>query len=714
MKLFHRRHYTSLIPHNFKDNPQNPSPQPEILSLCKLGFLSKAIHLLNSTDSNQLTIKPVIYASLLQTCVKAVSFSHGLQIHSYIIKSGLGSDRFVGNSLLSMYFKLGHDFCETRKVFDNLFEKDVISWTSMISGYVHVGKCKDSLEMFRKMLDFGVEPNAFTLSAVIKACSELEALRIGVCFHGVVVKRGFGLNFFIVSSLIDMYGRNFDVEDARRLFVEMLEPDAICWTSLISAYTRNDQFEGALDLFYLMNRKYRVSPDGFTFATILTACGHLGRVKHGKEVHAKVVTSGICGNLVVESSILDMYGKCGLVKDSRAIFDRMQKKNVVSWCALLGAYCQNGDFKAVLDIFREMETKDMYCFGTVLRACAGLAVVRQGKEVHCQYLRKVGWRDIIVESALVDVYAKCGCVNYAERMFLEIPVKNLITWNSMICGLAQNGKAEEALAMFNEMLSEGMKPNYITFIGVLFACSHARLVDQGREYFKLMGEFYRINAGIEHVNCMVDLLGRAGLLEEADDLLKKSVFKDHLSLLAALLGACTSYSNLNVAERVAKKMMELEPENHLSYVLLANVYKVFNQWDDAEALLKLMKDRGVKKTAGKSWIDIKDKGSNLDLDNSDSLQKGIFPPLEINFGSYQKETGGRLISDDMGFPFPKLIKHYRIHSFVSLAYRDFKNAEVLVPRMKKGKHSSESCIDDFGASSQHFTFLQHRRLQHPG
>ncbi|KAF9592736.1 hypothetical protein IFM89_017306 [Coptis chinensis] len=148
-----------------------------------------------------------------------------------------------------------------------------------------------------------------------------------------------------------------------------------------------------------------------------------------------------------------------------------------------------------------------------------------------------------------------------------------------------------------------------------------------------MGEFYRINAGIKHVNCMVDLLGRAGLLEEADDLLKKSVFKDDLSLLAALLGACTSYSNLNVAGRVAKKMMELEPENHLSYVLLANVYKVFNQWDDAEALLKLMKDRGVKKIAGKSWIDIKDKGSNLDLDNSDSLQKGIFPPLEINFES---------------------------------------------------------------------------------
>ncbi|PIA37285.1 hypothetical protein AQUCO_03000109v1 [Aquilegia coerulea] len=419
------------------------------------------------------------------------------------------------------------------------------------------------------MLEFGVEPNAFTLSAVIKHLGEVLT---------------FDSNY-IVSALIDMYGRNDGIEECRRLFNEMPEPDAVCWTAVISALTRNDRFKEALWLFYFMHREYRLFPDGFTFGTILTACGNLARVKQGKEVHAKVITFGYCGNLVVESSLLDMYGKCGLVEDSRRVFDGMQNKNVVSRCALLGAYCQNGDFKPGLSLFREMEMRDMYCFGTLIRVCAGLTVVRQGK-----------------------------------RIFLGIPARNLITWNTMISGFAQNGNAGEALSMFNVMVNQGTKPDSITFIAVLFACSHSGLVDQGREYLKIMNEVYKINAGIEHYCCMVDLLGRAGFIEEAENLLGKSVYRDDLSLWGALLGACTSYSNLHIAERIAKKMMELNPKHHLSYVLLANIYRALGQWDDAENLRKLMKDRGVQKIPGQSWIDIKNKGSDLDPDNSGFLQ----------------------------------------------------------------------------------------------
>ncbi|XP_010268791.1 PREDICTED: pentatricopeptide repeat-containing protein At1g03540 [Nelumbo nucifera] len=605
MKLFNRRHYSSLLPLDLKKSKRNPSLGSKILFLCKSGSLLGALQLLNSTDSSEISIKPVVYASLLQTCTKAHSFNLGLQIQSHIIKSGLESDRFVGNSLLSLYFKLSADFSETRKVFDCLLVKDVISWTSMISGYLHVGKPMESLEMFEKMLEFGVEPNAFTLSAAIKACSELGTLKLGRCFHGVVLGRGFDSNCVIASALIDMYGRNFYLEDACLLFVEMPQPDAICWTSVISAFTRNDRFEEALGFFYLMQRKYGLLPDGFTFGTVLTACGNLGRMKQGKEVHAKVVTAGICGNLVVESSLVDMYGKCGLVEESHKVFDRMPQKNSVSWCALLGGYCQNGDFESAIKIFRMMDkVDDLYSFGTVLRACAGLAAVRQGKEIHCQYLRMGSWRDVIVESALVDLYAKCGFIDYAYRIFVEIPFRNLITWNSMICGFAQNGRGEEAIGMFNEMVKEGIIPDYISFVGVLFACSHTGLVEQGKKHFKSMSD-YGIKAGIEHYNCMVDLLGRAGLLEEAEGLINNADLKDDSSLWAALLGACTAYSDPVVAERVAKKMMQLQPEYHLSYVLLANVYRSVGRWDDALKIRLLMRDRGIKKMPGKSWIEVK-------------------------------------------------------------------------------------------------------------
>ncbi|KAK1567511.1 hypothetical protein Q3G72_013050 [Acer saccharum] len=527
MKIFFfKRHCSSSLTTN--------NPETQILHYCKSGALSGAIHLLNSTDYEKTSLKqPIVYASLLQTCIKVVSFAHGLQIHAHVIKSGLQTDRFVGNSLLSLYFKLGPDFSETRKVFDGLFIKDVISWTSMISGYVKVRKPNNALGIFWEMLGLDVEPNGFTLSAVIKACSELGFVRLGRCFHGVVMIRGFNSNHVISSALIDMYGRNYESKDARQLFDELPEPDAICWTSVISAFTRNDMYEKALEFFYLKQKQHEFLADGFTFGTVLTACGNLGRLKQGKEMHAKIITSGLCGNVVVESSLVDMYGKCRSVDESQRVFDRMLIKNSISWSALLGVYCQNGDFATVIRIFREMEETDLYSFGTVLRACAGLAAVRLGKEVHCH---------------------------------------------------------------------------------------HTGLVSEGRKYFTSMTEEHGIKPGIEHYNCMVHLLGRAGFLEEAETLIDEADCRDDSSLWVVLLGACTTCTNSVAAERIAKKLMEMEPGNPLSYVLLANLYRAMGRWNDAVKIRSLMNDRGVKKIPGKSWIET-NSNLNLDMNEFSSLEK---------------------------------------------------------------------------------------------
>ncbi|RVX08619.1 Pentatricopeptide repeat-containing protein [Vitis vinifera] len=337
-----------------------------------------------------------------------------------------------------------------------------------------------------------------------------------------------------------MHGRNCALDDARQLFDELLEPDAICWTSIISALTRNDFFDEALRFFYSMQRDHGMCPDGFTFGTVLTACGNLGRLKQGKEVHAKVITTGFCGNVVVESSLVDMYGKCGSVGESQRIFDRMPIKNSVSWSALLG--------------------------DTVRMETSSLAAVRQGKEVHCQYIRK----------------------GDASQKFDNLELND---W-----GFAQNGRGEEALRIFNQMVKEGIKPDYISFIGILFACSHRGLVDEGREYFISMTKDYGIKVGIEHYSCMVDLLGRAGLLEEAEILIETSDFRDDSSLWAALLGACTTCTNYEIAERIAKEV---------------------GRWNDALRIRRLMKDRGVNKMPGKSWIETKNNlGSSFDFENS--------------------------------------------------------------------------------------------------
>ncbi|KAJ0432448.1 putative tetratricopeptide-like helical domain superfamily [Helianthus annuus] len=600
MNILLRRHHSSLAPFNLQ-----PTIEHDIISLCKNNVLFDAIRLLNSIHSHKhVTKKPILYAILLQTCTKSNSFNHGLQLHSHVIKTGLETDRFVGNSLLALYFKLCSDFTETKRVFDGLYYKDVVSWTSMISGFIRVGKPLFSLDLFKEMMGIGVEPNGFTLSSVIKACAEIGDVNLGRGFHGIVVKRGFDTNHVIASSLIDMYGRIYVSYDARKLFDELLEPDPICWTSVISAFTKNDLFEEALVIFGSMLRKHQMSPDGFTFGTVLNACGNLGRLNQGKEVHSKVITSGIHDNVVVDSSLVDMYGKCGSMYESQTVFDRMTSPNSVSRCALLAGYCQKGDFNTVVELFRAMNEVDLYSFGTIIRACAGLTAARHGKEIHCQYLRKHGCQCIVIESALVDLYSKCGCVDFAYRVFKRMQTRNLITWNSIVSGFAQNGQGADAIHMFNDMINEGVKPDSISFIGVLFACSHAGLVDEGREYFTLMKNKYGIEAKIEHYSCMVDLLGRAGRLEEAECLIMESSFKDDRSLWATLLGACTTSTNFVAAERVGKKMMDLDPGYHLSYVLLANVYRAIGRWNESVKIIGLMKDRGIHKTLGKSWIDI--------------------------------------------------------------------------------------------------------------
>ncbi|QHO33848.1 Pentatricopeptide repeat-containing protein [Arachis hypogaea] len=362
---------------------------------------------------------------------------------------------------------------------------------------------------------------------------------------------------------------------------------------VISALTKNDRFKEAVELFYKIHRGCGLALDGFTFGTLLAACGNLGWLRQGREVHAKVVTSGICGNVVVESSLLDMYGKCGSVGQSRIVFDRTNNKNSVSLTAMLGTYCHNREYETVLNLFRENGIVDIYSFRTILRAFSGLAAARQGKEVHFGVLFAGALAAVFQLSRRIDPPPELdqrqrrspylGSIR-TELLFLSMQIRNLITWNSMIGGFAQNGRGMVAFALFEDMVKGGMQPNYIIFINVLFACSsHTGLVNEGREYFTLMTKKYEIQPGVEHYNCMIDLLGRAELIEDVEILLENSDCREYQSLWAVLFGACT---------------------------------RTVGRWNDALAIRKLMEDRGIKKMPGKSWIESENqKRSHFDLTN---------------------------------------------------------------------------------------------------
>ncbi|KAL6603837.1 hypothetical protein ACP70R_044198 [Stipagrostis hirtigluma subsp. patula] len=532
----------------------------------------------------------------------------GYCLHARAARAGLLADRYLANALLAFYVRLPAHLPHALRAFDDLPRRDVVAHSSILAAFLRAGLPRQALRFLRAMVagEDGVSPSAHALSAAAKACAVLRDRCAGACVHGAVVVRGFGDDGVVLSALVDMYGHAGAPADARRAFEEMRAPDGICYTSLISAFVRNDWYQEAVQWFRAMVTTSWVWPDGCTFGSMMTALGNLKRARQGREAHAQVVTRGLCGNVIVESSTLDMYAKCGMMVDARKVFDRMKVRNAVSWCALLGGYCQSGEHEEVLSLFRKMykEDDDWYSLGTVLRACAGLSAVKPGKEIHCRFTRMRGCRDVVVESALVDLYAKCGAVEYAYRVFERSCVRNMITWNAMICGFAQNGHAERAIDLFNEMVREGTMPDYISFIGVLFACSHTGMVEEARNYFNSMSNDYGIAPGIEHYNCMVDLLSRVELLEEAEDLVNKSPFRDDSSLWAAILGACATHSNPDVAIRVAEKMMELEPRYHLSYVLLENVYRTIGRWEDALKVRRLMRARKVKKEPGTSWIDL--------------------------------------------------------------------------------------------------------------
>lgn len=513
------------------------------------------------------------------------------------------------NSLLAFYLRLYRlRPIIARQLFDELRPLcDVVSSTSMLSSYLHASQPEEGLKLFAVMPRFGIEPNAFTLSAAAKACSALADSRLGGSVHAVVLKCGLSRNFVVSSALIDMYGKCALVNNGRKVFDEMPERDSICWTSVISALTRNDKYEDALDHFCLMLKgRPKLALDGHTFGSVMTSLGNLGRLKQGREFHAMAITSGFCcGNIIVESSIVDMYAKCGAIDDSRKTFDRMAVKNAVSWCALLAGYCHLGFYRTVLSLFRGMGdgVVDVYILGTVVRACSGLAAAKPGKEVHSRVFRTTcGLHHVAVESALVDLYSKCGLIEYAYRVFVRMSMRNTITWNSMICGFAQNGMGGEAIKLFKTMSKEGNAPDYITFIGVLFACSHTGMVKQGKKLFKLMEKKYGILPCVEHYSCMVDLLGRVGLLKEAEDLINGSGFWDNVSLWVSLLGACVTHLDPDIGERVATKIMALDPDCHLSYVLLGNIYKRVGRWKEAMEIRKVMRDRSVTKTAGTSSV----------------------------------------------------------------------------------------------------------------
>lgn len=579
---------------------------------------------------------------------------------------------FSWNTILSAYSKSGY-LSEMQEIFDRMPSRDGVTWNALISGYASSGSVAQTVKVYTLMLSDGtVNLNRITFSTMLMLASSKGCVDLGRQVHGQVVKFGFELYLFVGSPLVDMYSkaglvydakRVFEgleeknvvvhntmlagllrcglVEDAECLFRRMREKDSISWTTMITGLTQNGFCGEALNKFREM-RLEGLTMDQFTFGSVLTACGGLLALEEGKQIHAFITRTYPKDNVFVGSALVDMYCKCKSVEAAESVFKRMLRKNVVSWTAMVVGYGQNGYSEEAVRIFCDMQRNgvepDEFTLGSVISSSANLASLEEGAQFHGRATVSGLISFITVPNALITLYGKCGSIEDAHKLFNEMKIRDEVSWTALVSGYAQFGKGNETIALFERMLSHGLKPDGVTFIGVLSACSRAGLVEKGRHYFESMVKVHGIKPFLDHYTCMIDLLSRAGRLKEAKEFITKMPYKPDAIGWITLLSSCRTHRNMEIGKWAAESLLELEPHNPASYVLLSSIYATKGKWEDVAKLRRDMRDKGVRKEPGCSWIKYKGRVHIFTADDwSNPFSDQIYAELEKLNGKMIKE-----------------------------------------------------------------------------
>ncbi|KAJ0972682.1 hypothetical protein J5N97_020641 [Dioscorea zingiberensis] len=569
------------------------------------------------------------FASVLSSVAARGVVYEGKQAHAQIIKFGHQSTVFVSNSLMNMYFKCGL-VEDALRVFDSMENKDAVSWNSMIAGMVLNGSDFDALKLFCGMKLSDLKPTQLTFVTVIKLCANLKDLILAQQLHCCVVKDGLELDVNISTALLVVYSKCGKMSDAFELFSAMSGArNVVSWTAMIGGYIQNGELHRAAVLFSQMMGG-GVRPNDFTFSTILTASPSISPA----QIHAQVIKTNYHNVSSVGTALLAAYAKLGSTQEALSVFGDIDVKDIVAWSAMMFGYAQAGDSEGAAKLYSEMNMKEVrpneFTLSSVIDACASPAAsVEQGKQFHGIVIKFRYQGSICVSSALVTMYAKKGSIENAQKVFERQSIRDLVSWNSIVSGYAQHGYGHKALEIFKEMEAHDLEMDGVTFLGVIVACMHAGLVEEGQKYFDSMIRDHRINPTMEHYACLVDLYSRAGKLEDALNFIKGMPFPAGPTIWRTLLGACRVHKNVELGKLAAEQLMSLEPQDSAAYVLLSNIYASTGKWEERAKVRKLMDERNVKKEAGRSWIQIKNKvHSFLASDRSHPLSESIYEKLK--------------------------------------------------------------------------------------
>ncbi|XP_044490723.1 pentatricopeptide repeat-containing protein At4g33990 [Mangifera indica] len=558
-------------------------------------------------------LRPDFYTfpPVLKACGNLVELK---KMHCSVLKLGFEQDVFVAASLLHMYARFGLANV-ARKLFDDMPVRDRGSWNAMISSYCQSGNATEALDVLGKMRLEGVKMDAVTIASILPVCAQSGDIITGMLIHLYIIKHGLEFDLFVSNALINMYAKFGILEQALKVFDQMVVRDIVSWNSIISAYEQNDDPITAHRFFEKMQRA-GIQPDLLTLVSLASIVAQLNDHKNSLSIHGFIVRRGwLMDDVVIGNAIVDMYAKLGVIDSACSVFEGLPVKDVISWNTLITGYAQNGLASEAIEVYQMMEEcngiiPNQGTWVTLLPAYSHIGAVRQGMKVHGKVIKNCLYLDVFIGTCLIDMYGKCGRLDDAMSLFYEIPRGSPVPWNAIISCHAVHGHGEKALDLFRVMLDEGVKPDHITFVSLLSACSHSGLVSEGQSYFRMMKEEYGIKPHLKHYGCMVDLFGRSGQLEMAYDFIKNMPLKPDASVWGALLGACRIHGNIELGAFASHCLFEVDSENVGYYVLLSNIYANVGKWEGVDKVRSLARVRGLKKTPGWTSIEV---NSNIDV-----------------------------------------------------------------------------------------------------
>lgn len=558
------------------------------------GLLEQVLNLTKQMENEGISLDSVTFLCSLRACSSMHSLMSGQHVHAEVITEGLEEELSVANALMNMYVKCG-SFADAKDIFDQLPVRDVVSWSLLFTGYAEHGLAWEAFACFKQMKAEGVPANATVYLSILKCFSSRGSLDKGREIHSDIVKQGFEIDPFIGNSVVDMYAKCLSLGEAIALFDRLQSFDVVIWNTIMAAYIEHGLGKEAWDCFVKMVST-GILPDTLSFTCALKSCTILGELAIGQDIHAELVKQELENEMLICNILVDLYARMGWLVEAQDVFDHLAERNVVTWTALLSGYAEHGLGNEVLHCLEKMQLEGVYpdavALVSSLKGCGIVGALERGREIHataaragfelvcsstecvCSHSIPSTVNDTVLNlvNALIDMYAKCGSMTDAQKVFDSSSIVDIVAWNALIAGYARQEESKLVTYLVRGMREKGLEPNELTFLNLLSVCSHLGRLDKGQEYFEILLKEHYAALNIGHFNCLIDLFGRAGRVDEAAAVLEQVPLQLDLVSWGILLDGCRKEGNMDLSRTAFTNAINLVAERKSTFILLSDIY----------------------------------------------------------------------------------------------------------------------------------------------